>query len=412
MSHIIDADIQGLAGKKGSTQISFDRSLNIVYGPNGTGKTSLLKILHGALAGEAESLLNVPFVHATVRFYSRTHDAIYTRTLDKAVLTDKGLLPAKRALGSKNTSLRSADQKPEVAWRETESNSTRSANLPAIEDRPTTGDSRLARFAHRYLPTTRLYVNTGAGQSTLTDSTLPFGWSQVAGAQLTEETLDKNFADALQRLWGSYTSDVGRSVRIAQAKGLANILKAVMSGDRLAPQTKVTLDLQLAYDSARQFLERQGSQNILGTFPAFVEQYNSDPSLQAVVQDIYNVEREIEAVTHPQKRLEDLIQRLYSGNKKLIFSEKAITVESDNGDQIGLESLSSGEKQLMRISVECLGAGPNSILIDEPEISIHIDWQRELMAILRSLNDEAQFIVATHSPEIMAEILDERLILL
>jgi predicted ATP-dependent endonuclease of OLD family len=59
--------------------------------------------------------------------------------------------------------------------------------------------------------------------------------------------------------------------------------------------------------------------------------------------------------------------------------------------------------------VECLGAGPHPILIDEPEISVHIDWQRELMAILQSLNPEAQFVAATHSPEIMADIPDERL---
>jgi predicted ATP-dependent endonuclease of OLD family len=57
--------------------------------------------------------------------------------------------------------------------------------------------------------------------------------------------------------------------------------------------------------------------------------------------------------------------------------------------------------------VETLLTGPSTILIDEPEISLHIDWQRTLIKNLRILNPEAQIIVATHSPEIMAEVEDK-----
>jgi predicted ATP-dependent endonuclease of OLD family len=182
-----------------------------------------------------------------------------------------------------------------------------------------------------------------------------------------------------------------------------------MSGARSTPSKRPKLDLERAYESVKQFLERQRSPDVLGTFAKFSSRYDTDPSLQAVVHDIYSVEQEIGMATEPQKRLEALIHKLYTGNKKVVFSEKSILVESSTGEPIGLESLSSGEKQLIRMFVECLSAGPNTILIDEPEISVHIDWQRELMAILQSLNREAQFVVATHSPEIMSEIPDERL---
>jgi hypothetical protein len=60
---------------------------------------------------------------------------------------------------------------------------------------------------------------------------------------------------------------------------------------------------------------------VLGTFAKFSSRYESDSSLQAVVHDIYSVEQEVDSATEPQRRLEQLIHRLYSGNKKS-YSQK------------------------------------------------------------------------------------------
>jgi predicted ATP-dependent endonuclease of OLD family len=54
-------------------------------------------------------------------------------------------------------------------------------------------------------------------------------------------------------------------------------------------------------------------------------------------------------------------------------------------------------------------AGESSLLIDEPEISMHIDWQQELISAMTTLNSSAQIILATHSPEIMADVDDDRI---
>ena len=51
----------------------------------------------------------------------------------------------------------------------------------------------------------------------------------------------------------------------------------------------------------------------------------------------------------------------------------------------------------------------STILIDEPELSMHIDWQHDLIESLSRLNGQAQFILATHSPEIMAELDDSKI---
>ena len=78
------------------------------------------------------------------------------------------------------------------------------------------------------------------------------------------------------------------------------------------------------------------------------------------------------------------------------------------GKGLSLSALSSGEKQLLKILVATVNAGASVILVDEPELSMHVDWQRRLIPSMRTLNPLAQLIVATHSPEIMAEIPDNQ----
>lgn len=66
-------------------------------------------------------------------------------------------------------------------------------------------------------------------------------------------------------------------------------------------------------------------------------------------------------------------------------------------------SLSSGEKQLVVILLTTLLQDNKSaiLLLDEPEISLHFDWQADLISCITKLNPEAQIILATHSPAII-----------
>jgi predicted ATPase len=93
----------------------------------------------------------------------------------------------------------------------------------------------------------------------------------------------------------------------------------------------------------------------------------------------------------------------------IVFTDTAIEVQTGSQEKLSLSSLSSGEKQALNIFIESLLAGFNTFLIDEPEISLYIDWQRRLIASMHQLNNEQQIIAATHSPEIMADIPDKNI---
>jgi len=55
-----------------------------------------------------------------------------------------------------------------------------------------------------------------------------------------------------------------------------------------------------------------------------------------------------------------------------------------------------------------LMAEESTLIIDEPEISLNIDWQKILVASMQRLNPDAQLVLATHSPEIMADVPDTK----
>ncbi len=69
------------------------------------------------------------------------------------------------------------------------------------------------------------------------------------------------------------------------------------------------------------------------------------------------------------------------------------------------QELSTGEKQILIIILSVLlqENKPYILLMDEPENSLHPDWQENLIITIREINPNAQIIMATHSPAIVME---------
>ena len=74
-----------------------------------------------------------------------------------------------------------------------------------------------------------------------------------------------------------------------------------------------------------------------------------------------------------------------------------------NGHRIRFEKLSMGEKQilLLLLMVSNTNQKPCIFFIDEPDLSMHIDWKEELVTRLHELNPNMQIILSTHSPSVI-----------
>lgn len=103
--------------------------------------------------------------------------------------------------------------------------------------------------------------------------------------------------------------------------------------------------------------------------------------------------------------LEILNDFFIDNRKKITFSrQREMKVENlKRKSNIELDSLSSGEKQLITLFGYIVFNKNNIFMIDEPELSLHLDWQMKLSRMLLSINDENQYILATHSPEIVGK---------
>lgn len=102
---------------------------------------------------------------------------------------------------------------------------------------------------------------------------------------------------------------------------------------------------------------------------------------------------------------QDIMNKMFIGKTLLINENSNLIFRLDSGADLPLDALSSGERNILIILYRLLFQTPegSTVVIDEPENSLHIGWQQKLgdifldIARLRNL----QFIVATHSPQII-----------
>ena len=87
------------------------------------------------------------------------------------------------------------------------------------------------------------------------------------------------------------------------------------------------------------------------------------------------------------------------------LGEYQVAVSAEGGHSYGLSALSSGERQILTMlySASRTRFLSGVFLIDEPELSLHIDWQRIVLRELQSQSAGRQIIACTHSPEVGAD---------
>ena len=123
-------------------------------------------------------------------------------------------------------------------------------------------------------------------------------------------------------------------------------------------------------------------------------------------------------VLEPVTKYLSCLQR-FMNEKSFSFSEKNGNLNIElkpiifpkNGEsmtrnvEIQHQSLSSGEKQLLILLTQTLlqEKQPFIYIADEPELSLHIEWQHKIISAIKELNPNVQIIAATHSPEIAGQ---------
>ena len=108
-------------------------------------------------------------------------------------------------------------------------------------------------------------------------------------------------------------------------------------------------------------------------------------------------------ISRPKTRFQDMVDDLFSETgKKIVRTENEIRF-SQIGETLVPYQLSSGEKQVLAILLTVLveDEQPYVLFMDEPEVSLHVDWQQRLIDLILELNPNVQIILTTHSPAVI-----------
>ncbi|EPF6144728.1 AAA family ATPase [Acinetobacter baumannii] len=139
-----------------------------------------------------------------------------------------------------------------------------------------------------------------------------------------------------------------------------------------------------------------------------LEHINDENVQEKIIQNellkklFLNMIKELDVEKLHLSAMNDLVDRFNEfliNNKKLKVTHEEACVEV-NGKFHSINDLSSGERHILTLLCLVLfkGKDRNILIIDEPEISLNVKWQRQLLELFSNLLPETQIIVASHSP--------------
>ena len=115
----------------------------------------------------------------------------------------------------------------------------------------------------------------------------------------------------------------------------------------------------------------------------------------------------LEGLASHVRLLLDSLNSKFRHKEVRVDRNEGLVVAGKNNDLLPLDSLSSGEQHELILHYDLLfRVPPNTVvLLDEPELSLHIAWQRSFLSDLMDIVQLSRFdaLVATHSPHIVGD---------
>ncbi len=351
-------EVIGLLGREAPLKVKFNDDMNIITGRNGSGKTSALKLLWFILSGNVFlALREVSFKKATLE----TTD--YECTIYRE---------------SHNTC--------RIDWK--------------------FGDHR-NEFKDHFDEDGDIILN-----------------AEDQANQLLMKFGSSVFLPTFRRIEGGFTlSDRGNIFSkaknevedslVALSKKLSNQKHTFVAS--LSTVDIVTLLVKQYTELSEQYneLQQQTSQGIIEKIKTYRLDKSDQDQLDAATRTLDEIRQQIESmeasreiIMAPLEAVRILAMKLFKHSgiklgKTFSFGDAANAVNSD--------ALSAGEKQMLSFIAYNAFYRDSIVIIDEPELSLHVDWQRQLFPTLLSQQTSNQFIIATHSPFIYSKYPDKEI---
>ena len=365
--------VKGL-NKRLDDEFEFNKDLNIITGANGSGKTTLLKLLWYLISGHLEQILTeIPFRHIAIQ------TNLFTLSMER-VEPDQVTL---------DYSFGKEEGVYEFIIIDAETGRINRKDIDSVNAL----EKQIARTTKRslFFPTFRRIEG---------------GFSLSPDAEGSDVRI-LSVPEMLQVSMSRFSDEVSINGHKFVASISTEDLRELLTQKYADIYEKINNRQSQVLEEIAKKIQNNPDKNKVSEIP-------QDPS--AVLNAIQKVNEEREQLSKPFSVLSELSRKIlrydairvtgWSGHGEttdgitLGEDRNRITVgETENA--ISSDKLSSGEKQML--SFLCYNAFSENtpIFIDEPELSLHIDWQRLLLPTLLDQSTGNQFFIATHSPFIL-----------
>lgn len=416
MNYVESIEIEGFWGSK-RVEVKFHPDLNFLIGPNGSGKTTIINLLSAILKADIPAMYAINFDRVVIKLKTIGSNTKPIIEIKKNIDSVMGNLELQYSIKQK------------------------SSDSPAHYGVEGPYDERIYRDI-RYERSRRLREK-GAQLNEILSRLVEVSWLSIHRTTLEsdkryrmdepfESTVDRKINE-VSRAFSTYFSALSSRAELESSNFQEHVFLSLLdqkhSSNKIFHATAkfddqdksstigVLRDLGVSETKAKSstnshFRRRNEAKdymkknNNLRLDDALV--VSDAIRIGELIAEWRELQRKRAEIFSPKTQFESIINNLFTG-KTIIFNDRnAPRVCFSEKDEEGIGILSSGEKQLFILLGEALlqEGRPAVFISDEPELSLHVDWQSKLFENIRILNNSCQIISATHSPDIVGRFQD------
>lgn len=400
-----------------TVKINFDDNVNFLIGANGSGKTTIINLIAACLDTDFQTLDKIQFSRIRVIFSNLKGEGNKQTYIEAEKVSDNNSL----FISSTNIvfKVKRVDESEIII------------NLNEREE------GSIYRYHSELLKQRLLFDKTSKSDDikSILNSFVNFTWLSINRSNNRrfvdekggESSIDKKIQELSLDL-AKYFGVLDRRYSIETERFQKNIFLSLIEDetDRNIFSVVRDLDFEKEKESVKQIfllfklkesefknkLEKHfksfeiARQELIKSNSISTKQFASLTSTQrlhSIVQEWNILNEKKNDINKPKFTFINEINNLFN-NKKIVINDKnELFVITSSGKKFDLNQLSSGEKQLFIILGQSLLQENNThiYIADEPELSLHVEWQEKLVDSIKNINPNSQIIFATHSPDIV-----------
>ena len=434
IQHIVATKVYGYL----EFNINFDKKLNLLVGGNGSGKTTILSLMNALLTPNFKTLLTIPFERIELVLLNNKEEITivcnsdednisltissqpdHTLTIQKYSINEIELYPAKNE--GFNELIQEINREH--------------GNHPVIKciteiyspvylgiDRK---DENFSSHKIDDLYARERWLHTSSKRSVRARRLIKgsLGASLMDIQFLVQETyrrfkeIEDRQAERLRDsiLLSSFTyigfnheeSKVGsykeRSSLLDRAPEIKEAISNITSNSR-----RLNTEVDIFFNKLSDLFKSMSEMDDDGLHIEWLTNKAQVDRILGIVEVLDEYKSKTDSIFEPIDQFLNTVNKFYSESGKSLTIDKVgrLSVIKPDKKSCSIEGLSSGERQLLIIFAHVLLNKYKHdkeivFIIDEPELSLHLGWQEMFSEMLNDINSSVQFILATHSPDIV-----------